>query len=82
MPNDKTFRAVQLTESLRAWLRAHADYEPDELAAALTYELAAIIATHAKTVEDAHHLLGHTFHTMREQFRELGVGPQRADPYP
>jgi len=82
MPNNKTLRAVQLTESLRAWLREHADYEPDELATALSYELAAIIATHAKTIEDAHRLLGHTFHIMRQQFRELGVGPQRADPYP
>lgn len=80
MSEQETRRARELQESLRTWVLEHQSFGEAAIGSALTYELAASIAKTAKTIEDAHHLLGHLTHTIREQFREFGIGGQHRHP--
>jgi phage-related tail protein len=82
MPNQKTIRVDELTRSLRAWITEQQarHYDTAEIGSAMAYELAALIADAAKTIEDAHRLLGQTTTAMRDQFRTFGVGAQRRHP--
>jgi len=68
-----TRAAAEFTDVLRAFLRARR--EPAQvIAAALCYEMAALIALHAASVEDAHKLIDWWTVNMHEQIETLGVG--------
>jgi hypothetical protein len=68
-----TLSAAALTDHLRAWLRARPE-PPEALAAALAYELAALVSLHADRVPDACQLLDEWLATMKAQIVALGVG--------
>ncbi len=73
MPDETTLRAADLSDELRAWLRGRR--EPDLIqAAALCYELAALVAKNAHTVPQAYDLLDVWLATMKEQIAKLDVG--------
>lgn len=68
-----TLSAAELTTSLRAWLRARRE-PPEAQAAAMTYEIAALVARHADSVPQACALLDAWVSEMKSQIRQLGVG--------
>ncbi len=72
-PTDPTTRVVNLTEALRAWLRARRE-SPEVLASAMTYELTALVALHADTVTEACTLLDTWLVDMKRQVHQFGVG--------
>lgn len=71
--DDCTLSAAALTEHLRAWLRERPEV-PEAQAAALAYELAALVSLHADSVPQAYALLDEWLATMKEQIAKLGVG--------
>lgn len=73
MPNEPTLRAADLSDELRAWLRARRE-PPLIQAAALCYELAALVAKEARAVPQAYELLDLWLAVMKEQIAKLDVG--------
>ena len=69
----RTDSAADLTTTLRAWLRVRRE-PPDVQAAALAYELAALIAREAATPTAAFLLVDQWARTMKWQIHGLGVG--------
>ena len=68
-----TRSAAALTTVLRAWLRARPE-PPEAQAAAMAYEIAALVALHAETVPQACGLVDAWTAEMKTQIRQLGVG--------
>jgi hypothetical protein len=72
MSDELTLATDALTIALRAWLRARGE-DPQIVASALAYELAAVIGKHAPSFR-ASDLLVDTFAmTMKEQIRRYGT---------
>lgn len=65
--------SAHLSDVLRQWLRARREH-PIEVAAALAYELAAVIALHADTHAQADEVITEFADNMRRQIARLGVG--------
>jgi len=65
--------AAQLTDHLRAWLRARPECA-ETIATALAYETAALFALHAPSVANAETLVDAWAEDMKEQIRRLGIG--------
>jgi hypothetical protein len=72
-PDPQVVRAAELSEALHAWLRERPEGPPQK-AGALGYEVAALIALHARSVEEACAMVDAWAHTMKDQIREFGVG--------
>jgi hypothetical protein len=71
--HDPVKAAADVTTALRAWLRARR--EPSEVqAAALAYELAALVAKEAPTATHAFLLVDQWARTLKWQIHEFGVG--------
>jgi hypothetical protein len=68
-----TCSAAELTTALRAWLRARREL-PEAQAAAMAYEIAALVAKHADSVPQAFALIDSWAASMKWQIRDLGVG--------
>lgn len=68
-----TLSAAELTDALRLWLRARQE-PPEAQAAAMAYEIAALIAKHATTVPQACDLIDDWMTEMKAQIVQLGVG--------
>jgi hypothetical protein len=68
-----TLSAADLTNALRVWLRARRE-SPEAQAAAMAYEIAALVALHSDTVPQACALLDAWMTEMKSQIRQLGVG--------
>jgi anthranilate phosphoribosyltransferase len=68
-----TQSAAELTTSLRAWLRGRRE-SPEAQAAAMAYEIAALVARHADSVPQACSLIDAWMREMKSQIRQLGVG--------
>jgi hypothetical protein len=73
MPDADTLAAADLTDALRAWLRARPE-PPAVVAAALTFELAALLARYAESVPQAYALLDVQIETLKAQIAVFGVG--------
>lgn len=71
--DEPTLRAADLSDELRAWLRARREPRMVQ-AAALCYELAALVARDAYTVPQAYALLDEWLRVMKEQIAKLDVG--------
>ena len=67
-----TVAAAELTESLRVWLRRRRE-PPTVQAAALAYEMAALVALHAGSVQNAHAVVDAWTEVMKDQIVKLGV---------
>jgi hypothetical protein len=65
--------AYILSDELRVWLRRRHE-APNIIASAVVYELAALIASGAETVEQAEQLIDVWTDEMKDQVRRLGVG--------
>jgi hypothetical protein len=61
------------TDVLRAWLRARREPPPVQ-AGALVYELTALLAREAESIEQADMMIEWWTQNMKEQIRALGVG--------
>jgi len=71
----RTLAAAQLHDQLRTLLLRRFDQTPpDLLAAALSYELASVVAASAETVADAILLVQYFADVQVDQIRRLGVG--------
>jgi hypothetical protein len=73
MAEPPTLAAADLATTLRAWLRGRRE-PPDVQAAALAYELAALLAREAATPTAAFLLVDQWARTMKWQIHEFGVG--------
>jgi hypothetical protein len=68
-----TLSAAELTTPLRAWLRARPE-PPEAQAAAMAYEIAALVALHSDSVPQACALVDAWLSEMKSQICMLGVG--------
>jgi hypothetical protein len=79
MTNDRfdpnTLSAAELSDALRAWLRARREVD-EVLAAAMAYEIAALVARNAASMADAVALIDVWTAEMKEQIRVFGVGAE------
>lgn len=73
MIDDYTRETAFFTDVLRAWLRARREPHQVQLGA-MVYEMAALIALHATSIEQAHELIDWWTVNMKEQIKALGVG--------
>jgi hypothetical protein len=62
-----------LSDELRSWLRRRHE-APNVIASAVVYELTALIAVDAETVDQAEHLIDAWTDEMKDQVRQFGVG--------
>jgi hypothetical protein len=75
MTDPMTRSAADLADALRLWLRARRE-PPEVQAAAMAYEIAALIAKHATSVPQACALVDTWMGEMKAQIRTLGVGKE------
>lgn len=64
--------ACDLSAKLRVWLRDH-DASGQIQASAMSYELAALVAFHAPSIEDAIEVITQLTEQMKGQIERLGV---------
>jgi hypothetical protein len=75
MTDRGVLQADELTRELRHWLRPRAALYGDAvIGTTMTYELAALLAYHAETLEDADAAIEQFAATMKGQVRAFGVG--------
>jgi hypothetical protein len=73
MTDKRTFAVDNLTHDVRRWIRQR--WEPPPIvAAALAYELAALIARSADSPAAANTLIDHWAATMKDQIAAFGIG--------
>jgi len=69
----KTLQADELTRDLRRWVVSRSE-DPPVVASALGYELAALIARHAESLDAANAVVEAWARTMKDQIALFGVG--------
>ena len=69
----EVYASSHLSDVLRQFLRARRE-RPIEVAAALAYELAALIALHADTHAQADEVITEFAENMRRQIARIGIG--------